>query len=263
MLALISPAKRLDEQPAPIDLELTQPELLDESQVLINKLKKMSVKKLTELMNISEDLATLNRERYQNWSLPFTANNAAPALTLFKGDVYLGMNPESFNKTELRFAQKHLRILSGLYGVLRPLDLMQPYRLEMGTDLSVGRSKNLYAFWDDKITKEINTALADSNSPVIVNLASNEYYKSIRPKKIEGEVITPVFKEEKAGKLRVLGMFAKQARGMMVNYIVKEKANDAESLKDFHQAGYTFDESLSSEKQFVFVRPQPAPVSSR
>ncbi|MAT15970.1 MAG: peroxide stress protein YaaA, partial [Planctomyces sp.] len=228
-----------------------------------NKLKKLSARKLKGLMSISDDLAELNRERYQIWSTPFTTENSSPALLTFKGDVYLGLKAETFNKTNLKYAQQHVRILSGLYGVLRPLDLMQPYRLEMGTDLAIGRAKNLYDFWGSDLTEALNTALDESGSPVIVNLASNEYFKAVRPRELNGDVVTPVFKEEKGGKLRVLAMFAKQARGMMVNHIVKHKVNDVDGLKEFDQAGYTFDEKLSKPNELVFVRPQPAPVSSR
>ncbi|MCA9038820.1 MAG: peroxide stress protein YaaA [Planctomycetaceae bacterium] len=263
MLALIPPAKRLADHPDSLGLELTQPKLLEHSQKLVNKLKKLSVKQLTELMGISEDLGKLNRERYQAWKTPFNAQNASPAIATFKGDVYQGMKPESFNKSNLKFAQQHVRILSGLYGLLRPLDLMQPYRLEMGTDLSFGRAKNLYEFWGSTITQAVNEALEESGNPIVVNLASNEYYKAIQPKKLEGEVITLVFKEEKDGKIRIITLFAKQARGMMINHIVKQKINNIEGLKNFQQAGYAFDEALSSGKELIFVRPQPAPVSSR
>jgi len=165
-----------------------------------------------------------------------------------------------FNSRDLRFAQLHLRILSGLYGVLRPLDLMQPYRLEMGTSLKVGRTNNLYEFWGETITHSLNEVMAEVESDLLINLASAEYFKSVKTKSLNANVVTPVFKEEKEGKLRTLGMFAKKARGMMAAYIIKNKLRDQEGLKDFSEAGYSFAEDLSDEKQLVFTRLQPAPV---
>ncbi|MEZ6044637.1 MAG: peroxide stress protein YaaA [Planctomycetaceae bacterium] len=263
MLALISPAKRLEEAPQQLKLELTQPALLSQTEQLIQKLKKCSVKKLQALMDISSDLAELNYDRYQNWSLPFTKENATPAILTFNGEVYQGMNPKEFNTSDHRYAQNHLRILSGLYGVLRPLDLMQPYRLEMGTEISIGRRKNLYEFWGSTITDEINQALSESGSDLLINLASQEYFNAIQPKRIAGDIITPVFKEEKNGKLRVLGMFAKKARGMMVNHLIRNRVKTLDDLKEFQQAGYCYDEALSKGNQLIFVRPQPAPVSAK
>lgn len=260
MLIVLSPAKKLDEESTFPNCTPTLPDHLEQSEKLVKSLRRYSANKLAELMNLSPALSELNRNRYQNWSLPFSNENARPALFTFNGDVYSGMEPETFHARDLKFAQSHLRILSGLYGVLRPLDLMQPYRLEMGTALKIDRKQNLYEFWGDLITESLNSAMEEAGSDILINLASNEYFKSVLPKSLNASIVTPVFKEEKEGKLRTLGMFAKRARGMMTAYLIKNKVRELDELKQFDAAGYTFNEELSQESQIVFSRPQPAPV---
>ena len=217
--------------------------------------------KLMELMKISPDLAKLNRARYQDWQRPFQADNAKPALFVFRGDVYQGLDADSLKSRDVQYAQQRLRILSGLYGVLRPLDLMQAYRLEMGTKLGTRRGKDLYSYWGDRITHALQTAMESLRNPVLVNLASAEYFRSIRTKGLQVPVVTPVFKEESQGRMRVLGMFAKRARGLMVRYAITNRVQDPEQLKDFCAEGYRYNPDLSSELEWVFARPQPPRVT--
>ena len=209
------------------------------------------------MMAISENIATLNVERFKTFKTPFTTKNAKQAIFAFKGDVYGGFDLESFNDDDYAYAQDHLRILSGLYGCLRPLDLIQPYRLEMKTKLKNDRGDNLYQFWGEHITDSINKELKKQKEPVLINLASNEYFKSIKPKLLEGRLLNINFKETKAGKTRIVAIFAKRARGMMADYIIRNRIERAEDLKQFKLAGYQFDEALSDEKQWTFERPQP------
>ena len=254
MLAVISPAKTLDTISEPATTVHSQPELLDEAQRLVSQLRAMAPHELSALMSISDKLGTLNYERYQQWAQPFTPDNARQALLTFKGDVYTGMNIGAFDEQDFSFAQHHLRILSGLYGMLRPLDLMQPYRLEMGTRLRTERGDNLYQFWGETITRALDQALQASGSPVLINLASKEYFKAVKPALLRAEVITPVFKEYRGGSYRVISLLAKKARGAMAAYLIRQRLQEPDDLKHFDQDGYAFDEQRSSDSQWVFTR---------
>lgn len=230
------------------------PDLLDESLKLAEKLKKHSPVQLARLMGVSAKLAELNFQRYQDWHLPFTQENARHAVGAFDGDVYQGLQAESLSEEQLLFSQKRLRILSGLYGVLRPLDLIQAYRLEMGTPLSYYRKKDLYQFWGTNITQKINEALSESDSQVLVNLASNEYFKSIDKKKLEGTIVTPEFKDLKNGKYKMISFFAKKARGYMTRFILENAISGPEELLAFDVDGYHYNPHLSTENKPVFTR---------
>ncbi|ARU28576.1 peroxide stress protein YaaA [Cellvibrio sp. PSBB006] len=254
MLLLISPAKTLDFATPPRTKVVTQPNFLEHSQTLIDELRHLSPPQLSELMGISDKLGDLNFGRFLNWQTPFTLDNAKQAVLAFKGDVYTGMEAETFARGDFTFAQKHLRILSGLYGLLRPLDLIQPYRLEMGTPFTNTRGKNLYQFWGDIITDRINEELAALKSKVVVNLASNEYYQAVNGRRLDAEVITPVFKDRKNGQYKIISFFAKKARGMMSAYIIRERLKKPEGIKDFNTAGYAYNEAMSSPKEWVFTR---------
>jgi len=253
MIVLLSPAKSLDfKTPAPFP-EGSQPLFTAEAEVLVKKLRKLSAKKLSEMMDISDELALLNVERFADWKIEHTNTNSKQAMFSFNGEVYSGLNARSFTPEDIDFAQKHLRILSGLYGILRPLDYIHPYRLEMGSAFPVSaKAKNLYAYWNAKVTKEINRETTD----IVVNLASVEYFKALDSKKLKKQVINCHFKDEKNGQLKIIQFFAKRARGMMANYIVKNKINTAEDLKGFDSEGYTFAPALSSESDLVFSRPE-------
>ena len=254
MLILISPAKSLDfESPLPTKKN-SQPDFLDDSEVLIEELRELSPPDIQTLMKISPQLADLNFGRVLNWHRPFDTNNARPALLAFKGDVYQGMAADTFSAKDFDFAQKHLRILSGLYGLLKPLDLMQPYRLEMGSKFENSRGKNLYAFWGEKITNAANQTLKKQKSTTLVNLASNEYFKSIKKNQIQADIITPVFKDLKNGQYKIISFYAKKARGLMCNYIIKNKITNAEEIKKFESAGYYFSPEQSKDKEWVFLR---------
>ncbi|MCB0754007.1 MAG: peroxide stress protein YaaA [Flavobacteriales bacterium] len=254
MITVISPAKKLDYESQVCTEEFTIPEGLDRSALLINKLQKTSNKKIGELMDLSQNLVELNAERYANWTEDFTEGETRQALLAFSGDVYQGMKNNELTASEVQFAQDHLRILSGLHGLLRPLDLIKPYRLEMGTKLSVRGKKDLYAFWGDEITNRLNTALEASGNNTLVNLASGEYFKAVNTKKLKGKIVTPVFKDMKNGQLKVIFLWAKQARGMMSGYILRNRINNAEDLKAFSDGGYRFTEELSDETTWVFTR---------
>ena len=253
MLMVISPAKTLDFETDCGHNKFTENEFLDDAQLLINEIQKLSSKQLGSLMKLSDKLANLNRDRYQSWSLPFNEENAKQALFAFQGDVYQGLDAQSLTKTQVNFAQKHLLILSGLYGILRPLDLMQAYRLEMGTKFKNKRGKDLYEFWGNKLEENINQRLKKKDS-VLVNLASQEYFKAINPKKLNTPIITPVFKNKKNGEYKMIALFAKKARGMMVRYAIDNKITDVEDLKGFDYEGYKFSKKLSSEQELVFTR---------
>lgn len=257
MLITLSPSKGQDFEEASLSKKYSKPVDLKDSELLIKELRKIKSKKLQEMMAISENIATLNVERFKIFKTPFTTKNAKQAIFAFKGDVYGGFDLESFNDDDYAYAQDHLRILSGLYGCLRPLDLIQPYRLEMKTKLKNDRGDNLYQFWGEHITDSINKELKKQKEPVLINLASNEYFKSIKPKLLEGRLLNINFKETKAGKTRIVAIFAKRARGMMADYIIRNRIERAEDLKQFKLAGYQFDEALSDEKQWTFERPQP------
>ncbi len=255
MLIVISPAKKLDFDSLPQTDDFSMPDCLDDASELINTLRPYSVKQLEKLMHLSSNLAQLNHDRYKDWNLPFNPQNAKQAILTFKGDVYAGINIESFSDEDLSFTQDHLRILSGLYGLLRPLDLMQPYRLEMGTRLENERGKNLYEFWGSRITQLINQQLKDSGIDTLVNLASNEYFKSVKTKELDGQIITPVFKEKRDdGSYKIIGIYAKKARGMMSAFILKNKLEDVEQIKEFSEAGYVYNPGLSNKTDWVFSR---------
>ncbi len=254
MLMVISPAKKLDFQTKPITQKYTQPQLLEHASILVDILKKKTIDDLIKLLNISYGLAELNLERYQKWQPPFTLENAKQAILAFNGDVYEGLRANEMKDDDFDFAQKHLRILSGLYGVLRPLDLIQPYRLPMGTKLVNPRGKNLYQFWGDIITEVLNDVLEDLTDRVLVNLASNEYFKAIKPEKLIAPVVTPVFKEYKNGHLRVISFYAKKARGMMARFVILNRITKLEDLKEFKVGGYKYEPSESTDDRFVFIR---------
>jgi len=254
MLLVISPAKTLDfESPLPSHRP-TQPAFLDQAEELVGVLRRKSRHELAELMDLSEKLADLNWRRYRAWSPPFTEDNARAALFAFKGDVYTGFDLPSYGSAELRFAQKHLRILSGLYGLLRPLDLIQPYRLEMGTSLKTKAGKNLYEFWGESLTSAVNAALKRSGEATLVNLASKEYFSALQPEAVSGRVVTPVFKDLKKDGYRIVSFFAKKARGMMCDYAIREALCEAEALKGFTGGGYEYRPDLSSESEWLFTR---------
>ncbi|MCI4671679.1 MAG: peroxide stress protein YaaA [Bacteroidia bacterium] len=255
MLLLISPAKKLDfSEESRLTDSFSLPDFIEDSEELVGQLAGMQATELGKLMDISENLSKLNYDRYQSFHTPFSPNNAKQALLSFKGEVYLKFELESYQEEEFEFAQQHLRILSGLYGLLRPLDLIQPYRLEMGTRLKNGRGKNLYDFWGNKITDKINVDLQTQGYNTVVNLASNEYFKSVKAKELNGRLITPLFKEERNGGFKAIFLYAKQARGAMCDFVIKEKIQDPESLKDFQGMGYAFNDSLSNETEWVFTR---------
>lgn len=263
MLTVLSPAKSLNLEPQKQTSKYSQPEFLDEAETLVKKLKRMSRKSLSELMSISDDLAELNHDRYQQWSRPFSTENAKQAILIFAGDVYQGLQASQFKARDFAFAQDHLRILSGLYGVLRPLDLMQAYRLEMGTSLSTRQGKSLYDFWGDKITESLKSDLTKQKQRALVNLASNEYFKSVKPRLLGCPVITPVFKEIKDGKSRTIALFAKQARGRMAAWITQNRIDAPEELTGFNLDGYEYQPDESTADKLTFSRPQPPPVGKK
>ncbi|WP_325893844.1 peroxide stress protein YaaA [Grimontia sp. NTOU-MAR1] len=254
MLIVVSPAKTLDYQSPLATERYTQPTLTEHSKALIDVCRKLTPADISSLMKVSDKIAGLNAARFTEWSPEFTTDNARPAVLAFKGDVYTGLEAETFSEEDFDWAQNHLRMLSGLYGLLRPLDLMQPYRLEMGTKLANPRGTNLYQFWGDIITDELNQALAAQGDKVLVNLASNEYFKSVKPKQLDGQIITPVFKDQKNGQYKVISFFAKKARGMMARYIIDNRIDSVEALKQFDTAGYWFCNEESSDKELVFKR---------
>ena len=260
MLMVLSPAKSLTEGPALPDLAHTAPPLLAESRRLITTARRLSPRKLKALMSISDDLAALNYARFQDWSEPFTPENSRQAVRLFAGDVYRGLDAETLSATDWAFGQQHLAILSGLYGVVRPLDLIQPYRLEMGSKLKTRRGPDLYAFWGDRITAQLSEWLGEQDDDTLVNLASKEYFSAVRPAALPGPVVSPVFKELKDGKARVLAFFAKKARGMMARWAIRNRVTEPEGLKAFDDGGYAFQPEASSATQWVFSRDQPPPV---
>lgn len=254
MLILISPAKTLDYQSPLATQRYTQPVLLDHSQQLIDVARQLSAPQIKALMGISDKLADLNATRFHDWQPDFTPDNARQAILAFKGDVYAGMQAETFSEDDFTFAQQHLRMLSGLYGVLRPLDLMQPYRLEMGIRLQNPKGSDLYQFWGDTITHTLNEALAAQGDNIIVNLASDEYFRAVKPKQLAGEIVKPVFLDEKNGVFKVISFYAKKARGLMSRYIIENRLTTPEQLKAFDVDGYLFDEEASKKNELVFKR---------
>jgi cytoplasmic iron level regulating protein YaaA (DUF328/UPF0246 family) len=254
MLIVISPAKTLDYETPPTTKKATQPQFLPRSAQLVADARELSPGKIGKLMGISEKLADLNHQRFMNWGEPFDLKNAKQSVLAFKGDVYTGLDADSMSAQDLAFAQKHLRILSGLYGLLRPLDLMQPYRLEMGLKFANSGGKNLYEFWGDDITQALNAQLKATKSDVLVNLASNEYFRAVHAKGLNAEIITPVFKDLKGDKYRVISFFAKKARGLMTRYVVDKRLNDVEGIKKFRGEGYRYNKAESTARDWVFTR---------
>ncbi|GAA6206280.1 MULTISPECIES: peroxide stress protein YaaA [Thalassotalea] len=254
MLLVVSPAKNLDyESPLTTD-KFSQPELLSHSQLLIEECVKLSPAEISSLMGISDKLAGLNAARFGQWSQPFTTENARPAVLAFNGDVYTGLDAKTLTDADFEYAQQHMRILSGLYGLLKPLDLMQAYRLEMGTKLNNDRGTNLYQFWGELITEKLNQALAEQGDNILVNLASNEYFKAVKKKSLQADLITPAFKDWKNGQYKMISFFAKKARGLMARYIIENQVNSLAELKGFAVAGYSFNEDLSKGNDWVFTR---------
>lgn len=254
MLMVVSPAKDLDYQTKAPDFDTSQPTLLAYSSELIKICRELKPMELSELMHISDKLAGLNAARFAEWQLPFTPDNAKAALFAFNGDVYQGLDASSLTKDQVLYAQKRLRILSGLYGVLKPLDLMQPYRLEMGTSLANTRGQNLYQFWGDIVTEQLNQQLEQLNAPLLLDLASQEYFKVVRPKLLARPVLKVQFRDFKNGDYKIISFFAKKARGLMARYVITEQIDQLSGLKDFNLGGYQFNAESSSNNELVFLR---------
>jgi hypothetical protein len=254
MLALLSPSKTLDYETEPQTDKYTQPQLLDEAETLIDILRDYDIDELRELMDISEDLATLNVERYDNFETPFTPENAKQAILAFDGDVYRDFELDDYDEGDFDFLQDHVGILSGLYGYLRPLDLMQPYRLEMGTRLDNPRGDRLYKFWGDLITEQVNAALDNQGDDIVLNLASNEYFDSVNTDAVDGRILNVNFKDLRNGNYRVISFYLKRLRGTMSNWIVQNRVEEPEALKQFDGRGYYFSDEHSTEDEYVFLR---------
>lgn len=257
---VVSPAKNLDFKSSLPVSTYTQPAMLKDAKALAKTCKKLAPSDLASLMHISDKLSILNAERFSSFTTPFTPDNARQALFAFNGDVYAGLDANSLKEEDINFAQSHLRILSGLYGLLRPLDLMQPYRLEMGTKLENSRGKSLYDFWGTSITEELNNSLKEASSEkagdenILLNLASNEYFSSVKKKRLNASIITPHFKDEKNGKYKIISFYAKKARGLMARYVIENRITEVAKLKQFDSAGYVFDEHESTATDLVFKR---------
>lgn len=254
MLILLSPAKSLDFDTPPHLPDYSQPEFVAESKRLIRRLRELAPSDLASLMGVSDALAELNVARYASWSTPFTPGNAKPAVLAFDGDVYEGLDANALSAADLHYAQAHVRILSGLYGVLRPLDLIQPYRLEMGTRLDNPRGKDLYAFWGTQIAEAVNAAVRASGSQTLVNLASDEYFRAVGARRVEGNLVQPVFEDWNKGKYKVVSFYAKRARGLMARHAVQARLNDVEGLKGFAAEGYAYAPEASAGERWVFRR---------
>lgn len=256
MLMVLSPAKSLDfETPVPTE-KATQPDFLDDSAALIKTLRALNPEDLSSLMKISSKLGELNFERNHNWHTPFTTDNARQALFAFTGDVYVGLEAHSLTAKDLEYAQNHLRILSGLYGLLRPLDLIQAYRLEMGTSLKHGSNNNLYAFWGNRLADHLNEDLAAQRGKALLNLASQEYFRAVNEKVLSKPVISPVFRDYKNGKYKIISFYAKKARGMMAAWVIRNRIEDPQALQDFDVDGYRFSANDSTPAEPVFLRQQ-------
>lgn len=254
MLIVVSPAKTLDYESPLATEKFTQPELIEYSKELIDVCRKLTPADVASLMKVSDKIADLNVGRFQEWSETFTTENSRQAILAFKGDVYTGLEAETLSDVDFEYAQKHLRMLSGLYGLLKPLDLMQPYRLEMGTKLANDKGSNLYQFWGNVITDKLNEAIAEQGDNVLINLASNEYFKAVKPKNLDAQVITPIFKDCKNGQYKVISFYAKKARGMMARYIIENRIESVVDLTKFDTAGYYFVEEESTPTDLVFKR---------
>ena len=254
MLTVLSPAKTLDYETAPITQSATLPRFMDQSALLVEDARGLNPDDIRALMGVSEQIAHLNHERFMNWQSESTSDNAKQAVLAFKGDVYTGLQAETLSEDDLDFAQTRLRILSGLYGLLRPLDLMQPYRLEMGLKFTNQRGKNLYEFWGEQLTDTLNADLVSAKTEVLINLASNEYFKAVKPKLLNANIITPQFKDLKNGQYKMISFFAKKARGLMARYIIDNRITEPEALKSFSEAGYYYSDEQSQGDQWVFLR---------
>ncbi|MEE4089026.1 peroxide stress protein YaaA [Pseudomonas viridiflava] len=257
MLMVISPAKTLDFETPPTTERFTQPQYLDHSQELISQLRELAPAQIAELMHLSDKLAGLNAARFGSWTPAFTPENAKQALLAFKGDVYTGLQAETLSEDQLDYAQKHLRMLSGLYGLLRPLDLMQPYRLEMGTRLANARGKDLYAFWGTRISEWLNEALADQGDDLLLNLASTEYFSAVKRSALNARIIDIEFKDLKNGQYKIISFYAKKARGMMSRFVIEERIDSPEALRAFDVQGYRYNAELSTPSNLVFLRDNP------
>ncbi|MDY0933543.1 peroxide stress protein YaaA [Pseudomonas viridiflava] len=257
MLMVISPAKTLDFETPPTTERFTQPQYLDHSQELISQLRELAPAQIAELMHLSDKLAGLNAARFGSWTPAFTPENAKQALLAFKGDVYTGLQAETLDEDQLDYAQKHLRMLSGLYGLLRPLDLMQPYRLEMGTRLVNARGKDLYAFWGTRISEWLNEALADQGDDLLLNLASTEYFSAVKRSALNARIIDTEFKDLKNGQYKIISFYAKKARGMMSRFVIEERIDSPEALRAFDVQGYRYNAELSTPSKLVFLRDSP------
>jgi len=257
MLALISPAKKLDFETESSIAEHSQPDFLEQASALVKKAHRLSRSQLAQTMKLSDALAELNYQRFKSFSTPFDLSNAKQAALMFNGDTYVGLKADTLTNDDFAFAQDHLRILSGLYGLLRPLDLIQPYRLEMGARFKPPKGEDLYGYWNGRLADAVTGIVGGHENPTVVNLASNEYFKALRAKTLSVPVITPVFKEVKDGQARTLGMFAKQARGMMARHMIVNRLQEPEGLKSFSDGGYEYRDDLSDDKSWVFTRPQP------
>lgn len=257
MLMVISPAKTLDYETPPATARFTLPEHLEHSSLLIEQLRELTPAQIGSLMSLSDKLAGLNAVRFGSWTPDFTPQNAKQALLAFKGDVYTGLNAEDFSEADFDHAQQHLRMLSGLYGLLRPLDLMQPYRLEMGTRLANPRGKNLYEFWAERISGYLNQALLAQGDNILLNLASNEYFSAVKLKALNARVINTEFKDLKNGQYKIISFYAKKARGMMARYVIKERLRSPDALKDFSTQGYAYSIAQSTPDNLVFLRDHP------
>ncbi|MCQ2989885.1 peroxide stress protein YaaA [Pseudomonas tremae] len=254
MLMVISPAKTLDFETPPTTARFTQPQYLEHSQELITQLRELTPAQIGELMHLSDKLSGLNAARFGSWDPAFTLDNAKQALLAFKGDVYTGLQAETLSDAQLDYAQHHLRMLSGLYGLLRPLDLMQPYRLEMGTKLANARGKDLYAFWGTRISEWLNEALADQGDDLLLNLASTEYFSAIKRAALKARIIDTEFKDLKNGQYKIISFYAKKARGMMSRFVIEERINTPAALKEFDVQGYRYSSEQSTPDKLVFLR---------
>ncbi len=257
MLAIISPAKTLDFDSPSTTRKHSVPAMLNESTQLIDRLRRKAPQDIAHLMGISDKLAELNVDRYATWNPGFSCKNAKQALLAFKGDVYIGLEAETYSERDLTWAQKHVRILSGLHGILKPLDLIQPYRLEMGTQLCTDRGKDLYQFWGHQVTEALNAAISEQRQPLLINLASVEYFNVVDTAKIDARIITPKFLDLKNGRYKFLSFFAKKARGLMTSYIVKHRVSTLKALKDFDWHGYRYDAQRSTADEWTFLRDKP------
>ena len=254
MIIILNSSKTLDFQSPPHISKYSVPEFCDDSKVLVDALRKLTLAGFAELMGVSEKLAVLNVDRYKNWQVPHSTPAARQALLAFKGDIYAAIGVENYTTKEFNFAQKHLRILSGLYGILRPLDLIQPYRLEMATKLSTQRGKGMYEFWGNRINQALNAALKQEKSGTLINLASLEYFKAVKARLLKAKVVTPVFKEYRDSSYRVVAIYAKKARGLMCDYTIRNHLTRVDDLKSFDLDGYRYSAKLSSEAEWVFTR---------